>query len=405
MIAARDCKHRLQACIRQSLEIVLEPLRVTATSFVILGAYMFLYLLTKDDIRKRNNDAQQSNDDALQSNDDAPKNNDDAPQSNPESTASPPNERSYLVRTLERLVNSLKGLFRPTSFYVPMWGSTLGLLYGFRAMEGHQLALPGTEKYFNACPQDSRRTATEILVKFFAATVTTVGVHGHLNSLNGSRFWRCELFHALEFCFNPLASVLSFVTAVWYGFIDLLLFSAGPWKEDTGFLYRLGRLCGCYVSTGVLPTADLSFLQLGFVNPQHVIATSLKRDLTWGSRVVVLIILFGQYSQAVVLLTRRILSNTAGWIDYAMVFLILSGLAALIQSIAISLLNLSWTLEEELRPCNESLCSLPACIEFCTELGLPCRASYTNSTGRSLAFVSQILRYQLAGGLLQGLIL
>jgi hypothetical protein len=181
MMAARDCKHRLQACIRQSLEIVLKPLRVTATSFVILGAYMFLYLLTKDDIRKRNNDAQQSNDDALQSND-------DAPQSNPESTASPPNERSHLVRTLERLVNSLRGLFRPTSFYVPMWGSTLGLLYGFRAMEEHQLALPGTQKYFNVCPQDSRRTATEVLVKFFAVTVTTVGVHGHLNSLNGSRF-------------------------------------------------------------------------------------------------------------------------------------------------------------------------------------------------------------------------
>jgi hypothetical protein len=193
MMAARDCKHRLQACIRQSLEVVLKPLRVTATNFVILGAYMFLMLLAKDNIRKRNDGAQQSNS---------------------ESTASSPNERSYLVRTLERLVNNLRGLFRPTSFYVPMWGSTLGLLYGFRAMEGHQLVLPGTEKYFNACPQDSRRTATEVLVKLFAATVTTIGVHGHLNSLNGSRFWKRELFHALEVCFNPLALVLSFITAV-----------------------------------------------------------------------------------------------------------------------------------------------------------------------------------------------
>jgi hypothetical protein len=384
MMAARDCKHRLQACIRQSLEIMLKPLRVTATSFVILGAYCFLILLAKDNIRKRNDDAQQSN---------------------PGTTASPPNERSYLVRTLERLVNNLRGLFRPTSFYVPVWGSTLGLLYGFRAMEGHQVALPGTEKYFSTCPQDSRRTATEVLVKLFAATVTTVGVHGHLNSLNGARFWRRELFHALAVCLNPLASVLSFITAVWYGFIDLLLFSAGPWKEYTGFLYRLGRLCGCHVSTGVLPTADLSLLQIGFVNPQHVVATSLKRDLTWGSRVVVLIILFGQYSQAAILLTRRILSDTAAWIDYAMVFLILSGLAALIRSIAISLLNVSWTLEEEFRPCKEALCSLPACIEFRKRLGLPCKASLTNSVGRSLAFVSQILRYQLAGGLLQGLIL
>jgi hypothetical protein len=88
-----------------------------------------------------------------------------------------------------------------------------------------------------------------------------------------------------------------------------------------------------------------------------------------------------------------------------MVFLILSGLAALIRSIAISLLNVSWTLEEEFRPCKDSLCSFPACIEFRTGLGLPCRACYTNSAGRSLAFVSQTLRYQLAGGLLKGLIL
>jgi hypothetical protein len=177
-----------------------------------------------------------------------------------------------------------------------MLSSTLGLLYGFRAMEGHQLALPGTEKYLNACPQDSRRTATEVLVKLFAATVMTVGVHGHLNSLNGSRFWRREIFHSLEICFNPLASVLSLITAVWYGFIDLLVFNAGPWKENTGFLYRLARLCGCYVNSGVLPTVGLRLPRLGLVNPQHVVATSLKRDLTWGSRVVVLIILFEQYS-------------------------------------------------------------------------------------------------------------
>lgn len=383
MMAARDCKHRLQACIRQSLEIMLKPFRTIATSFVMLGAYMFIILLAKDKIRQRNNDTQQSN---------------------PGASAGPRNKLPHLSRIIERLVDKLRGLFRPDSHYVPMLGGTLGLLYGFRAMEQHHLALPGTEKYLNTCPQDSRRTAAEVLVKLFAATVTTVGVHGHLNSLNGSRFWRRELFHALELCLNPLASVLSFVTAVWYSFIDLVLISDGPWK-DTGFSYRLGRLCGCYVNTGVSPTADLSLLRLGLVNPQHIVATSLKRDLTWGSRVVVLIILFAQYSQAAVLLTRRILSNTTAWVDYAMAFLILSGLAALMRSLFISLLNVSWTLEDESRPCAERLCSLPACMESRKRLGLPCRASLYSSADRSLAFVPQILFYQLAGGLLQGLIL
>jgi hypothetical protein len=271
MSAARNCKHRLQACIRQLLEIMLKPFRTIATSFVMLGIYMAIILLAKDKIRHRNNDTQQSN---------------------PGAPAGPRNKRSHLTRIIQRLVDKLRGLFRPESFYVPMLGSTLGLLYGFRALEQHQLALPGTEKYLNACPQDSRRTAAEVLVKLFAAAVTTVGVLGHLNSLNGSRFWRRELFHALEVCLNPLASVLSFITAVWYSFIDLLSISAGPWKEDTGFSYRLGRLCGCYVNTGVLPTADPSLLRLGLVNPQHIVGISLKRDLTWGSRVVVLIILF-----------------------------------------------------------------------------------------------------------------
>jgi hypothetical protein len=382
-MAARDCTNRLEACVRQSLDILLKPFRMMATSLVMLGVYTVILLLAKDKIRQRNNETQQGN---------------------PEAPASPPNKRAYLFRIFECLLNSLRGHLRPTSFYVPILGSTLGLLYGFRAMEKHQLALPGTEEYLDACPQDSRRTAAEVLVKLFAAAVTTIGVHGHLDSLNGSRFWRRELFHALEVCLNPLASVLSFTTAVWYGFIDLIVFSAGPWKEDTGFSYRIGRLCGCYVNTGVPPTEDSSLVRLGLISPHHVVANPLKRDLKWCSRVVVLIILFGQYTQAAILLTRRILSNTAAWVDYAMAFLTLSALVALIRSFAIALLNVTWTLEGEFRPCTESLCSLPGCFESRKRLGLPCKILPPDS-GNILAFVPQILRYQLAGGLLQGLIL
>jgi hypothetical protein len=92
-MAARDCKYRLQACIRQSLEIMLKFLRVTASSFVMLGIYMVIMLLVKDKVRQRNNSAQQSN---------------------PGSTASPQNKLSYLIRILGSLVNNLKGLLRST---------------------------------------------------------------------------------------------------------------------------------------------------------------------------------------------------------------------------------------------------------------------------------------------------
>lgn len=169
---------------------MLKPFQTIATSFVMLVVYMAIILLAKDKIRQRNDDTQQSN---------------------PGAPAGPRNNRSYLSQVTERLVDKLRGLFHLDPFYVPMLGSTLGLLYGFRAVEHHHLALPGTEKYLNTCPQDSWQTAAEVLVKLFATTVTTVGVHGHLNSLNGSRFWRRDLFHALEVCLNPLASVLSFI--------------------------------------------------------------------------------------------------------------------------------------------------------------------------------------------------
>lgn len=120
----------------------------------------------------------------------------------------------YLARVLEVPKERLRELCRPTSFYIPMLSSFLALLYGNRAMEDHHVSLPGVEDYESACPRTSRRTATGVLVKLFTATVTTVGVHGHLNSLNGLKSWKFELFRALEVIVNPLTSISLFITVL-----------------------------------------------------------------------------------------------------------------------------------------------------------------------------------------------
>jgi hypothetical protein len=195
-------------------------------------------------------------------------------------------------------------------------------------------------------------------VKLFAATVTTVGIRGHLNSLIDVRAWRFGLFRVCEVLFNPLEALFSLSTVSWYGFADLLQLGPGPWKRETTLRYRLARLCGGYIST---TSGDEGRFLLGLINPQHIEATPLRRDLKWTGRMMILFILLGQYSQAAVLLSRRILSNTAVGVDYEMSFLVLDGLAALVQSLTIMLLNVTWSLRGEVQPCTEKLCTLPEC--------------------------------------------
>ncbi|KAJ0108438.1 hypothetical protein J7T55_002042 [Diaporthe amygdali] len=274
----------------------------------------------------------------------------------------------------------------------------MAMLFTLRALEDHHMSLPGAEEYQEACPEGSRRTSTGAFVKLFAATVTTVGVHGHLNSINGSRSWKSELFRAIEVSTNPLAPVFSFSTSLWFGFIDLFKISPGSWETEITFRYRFARLCGCRCNT----TLDVERnFPLSAIGPRHLEATPLERDLTWVGRVLVLLILLGQYSQAALLLIRRTLSDTAAAVDYAMLLLVFSGLVALCQSMTISLLNLSWTSEIHIQPCTEPYCSLPECISFKKEQGLPNKAIRAIVFGRDIAPISRTILYHLAGGFAQ----
>lgn len=170
-------------------------------------------------------------------------------------------DSSYLKRASKFFVNKIQDLCRQTSVYIPILSSTLAMLFVFRALEDNHMFLPGTKEYETICPEGSRRTSTGALVKLFAATVTTVGVYGHLSSLKGSVSWKRELVRAVEVVINPLAPVFSFTAGkIWYGFIDLLGISRWPWDTEIALKYRLARLCCCGLTAKAVSPRHLSWL-------------------------------------------------------------------------------------------------------------------------------------------------
>lgn len=306
--------------------------------------------------------------------------------------------QSYFSRILRPMRDTLRDLGRPQSVWIPMISTAIALLSSFRALQNHHISLMGVDNYQVACPEGSRRTATGAVVKLLAATVTTIGIRGHLNSLIDIRSWKFELFRALEVIFMPLAALFSFSDAFWYGFADLLHLGAGPWRSPITLKYRLGRLCGAYITS---TTSKERRFSLGFVSPQHLETTQSRRDVKWTGRVTILIILLGQYAQAGVLLSRRILSNTAGGVDYAMSFLVINGVAALVQSLIILLLNVSWSLRTDIQPCTAKLCTLPECTLSKQEQELPTYEVNRRALGFELVSVARRILYGMAGGLLQ----
>lgn len=305
----------------------------------------------------------------------------------------------YFLRLRRRLIASIRKLCRPTSVYIPILCTMFTFIHAFRALENHHITPHGLEEFNGSCPEGSRRTATGAYVKLFAATVTTIGLRGHLHSLNGMHSWKFELYRAIETMVNPLATVFAFSTVLWYGFVDLLRINPGPWSKGTTLKYRLARLCGCYVHT---PSIDEGRISLNRVSPQHIEATTLKRDMKWSGRVLILLILFGQYTQAALLLTRRILSNAAAQVDYRMIFLVFIGIITLLQSLSISLLNASWSLCSETQPCTESLCCLPECVILKEREGCPTsHNTIITAFGYDISDVPRTILYGLVGGWLQ----
>lgn len=126
----------------------------------------------------------------------------------------------------------------------------------------------------------------------------------------------------------------------------------------------------CFAKTKASSDIGLRY-SIGLVAPHHLATAPLEKDLRWSGRIEIIVIMLAQYIQATVLMLRGILSDTAAGVDHGTFFLALSGLTALSRSLAISLLNVSWTLNRNIESCTEPLCQLPGCLALKRSLELP----------------------------------
>ncbi|CAO2652145.1 Nn.00g004280.m01.CDS01 [Neocucurbitaria sp. VM-36] len=300
----------------------------------------------------------------------------------------------------------LKRLCRPTGPWIPLWTTTLVVTYAFQLLEDHQVHLNGAEDFFDSCPEQGRRTQASAFVKLFAASVTTICIHGHLGSLTGSGNWKRELFRAVEVVISPCYFFFETATAVWYEFASLPAFRKCPWGKRMGPRYRLARMCKVRIESSMPSESNM---YLGVINPVHTYAIPLRRDLKWSGRVLILVILLMQYVQAGLLLARRFLSDTAATVDVAMFLMVLSGLIALTQSLIISFINQSWLLSSTSssnnEPCVAKDCPLPECVGFKIEQNLPNGNFNYTVFGYNIVGIPRTMLHVLAGGNLQWTIL
>jgi hypothetical protein len=291
---------------------------------------------------------------------------------------------------------------RPSSFWVPLFSITLTVFYTFCALENHYMAFDNTTEFATACPENDRRTQTSAFVKLFAGTVTTVCIHGHLGSLMGSDSWRRELFRMLEVLVNPLASLFAVADAMWRELAISMQVGQDSWDEKVSIRYMLACMCRVRIDTGSSTPAP----RLIGINPHHLSSKALKRNLKWSGRLFLLVVLFAQYVQAAILLSRRLIANTAATVDCAMILMTISGLSALTQSLVISLIKTTWTLTpDSFSPCIARACRLQSCIALKTELNLPTSTFKLTVFGYNIVGIPRAALYVLAGGNLHLLLL
>ncbi|CAI9633579.1 hypothetical protein GT037_004958 [Alternaria burnsii] len=316
-------------------------------------------------------------------------------------TGSAASQHSWIITTLSRMPFT-----KPYSFWVPLLSTTLITVFSFHVLDSHYTPFDNTNDFATACPENDRRTQTSAFVRLFAATVTTMCIHGHLSSLTGSDAWRREFFRMLEVLVNPLASLFAMASAVWYEIAGSLQATRDSWDEKSSIRYRLACMCWIRIDTGQRTDAMGPAPCLMYINPCHISSKLLERDLKWSGRVLFLVILFAQYVQAAVLLSRRIITHADATVDCAMMLMTISGLAALTKSLVVSLINTKWMLaSDSFSPCAARACSLQPCRNLKTESNLPDKPVQIVLFGCSISALPRAVLHALAGASLQMLLL
>ncbi|CAN9190170.1 unnamed protein product [Alternaria alternata] len=192
-------------------------------------------------------------------------------------------QHSWIITRLSRMPFT-----KPYSFWVPLLSTTLITVFSFHMLDSHYTPFDNTNDFATACPEDDRRTQTSAFVRLFAATVTTMCIHGHLSSLTGSDAWKREFFRMLEVLVNPLASLFAMADAVWYEIAGSLQVTRDSWDEKSSIRYRLACMCRIRIDTGQKTDAMSPAPYLMYINPRHVSSKLLERDLKWSGRAIVL---------------------------------------------------------------------------------------------------------------------
>lgn len=254
-------------------------------------------------------------------------------------------------------------VFAPNAAWIPLISSAFALLQLFYSLEKHIIASKDDSAFDTMCPEDGRRTPAGAFVKLLAATVTTIGIHGHLGSLAGSGSPQQELYRAIEIIINPLTPVFSFSIMIWFQMAQLSPYWRPANWSVHGSRLKLARLCHVRV-LGEKSDPDSAVPEplVVRVTSQHLKPINMSRDLKWAGRMFFLVVLLAQYAQAALIISRRISLGRAATVDTVILMLVISGMTGLVQSLIISCIHQKWTIVPDLEPCTNQACSLQACV-------------------------------------------
>ncbi|KAF4556301.1 Hypothetical protein D9617_1g081770 [Elsinoe fawcettii] len=344
---------------------------------VILGGFLFMSLLPEDSRYSKS-------------------------EASDETGGEPPPQESRRPAFRPKMTTLLKShFFTSTSPWIPLATMTFMIFGVFWSIDKSKHR-SSASNFDTSCPPEGRRTQTAVFVKLFAATVTTLCIHGHLGSLAGSGSLRRETFRAFEILICPLTPAFTLAVMVWVEVAQLSPFHNKPWGNKLGIRYRLARMCSVRVDADTSHSSSTSpNPYLAGINPEHLTPLYLKRDLKWFGRALILVIILSQYVQAAVLLIRRFISDRSAAVDIAMFLMVISGTVGLLQSLIITFIHTDWKVKEDIESCTVKSCFLPECFMLKQPSERPERFVFKPFGWIDLTGVPRIVLHMLVAGFVQ----
>jgi len=272
----------------------------------------------------------------------------------------------YLTSRIgERHIRNFKAIRRPILIAVPsglaLRGAVVLLMRPYYSPSANigSAGFGDLKKFRHYCPKGNRRTQTAVLIKLLSTLVTTLAVFGHLNSLRSVSVSRTELISTFQVLFAPIGAAFEFI-----GRLSEEIFSLTHLVRQLppgDLRYTLSRLCLVHANGNGMTTSKNVFL--GGTSYRHLKQNKLPKSLLWFGRLFLLCFTFSQYIQTIILIIRRVTTRTAAIVDCEILFLSIAGISGLVQSIIISLVNVSWEIQTDTQPCSSPHCQVRCCRE------------------------------------------